>query len=241
MEIENISHQAHTFIPFIYLFIVSNTFGRIYHAEATGMYQPYVVLIFFIVNSFVYSFRTHPVLIKNIVHYHIWKTCTYAVFAVLLNHVHIEMFAAFHFVDNTANFVVSCFYIFFIVLQSYLYRASVNTLFYTNMAAAFVPLGRVWEINLYMFVVFTSCSIVLTFMRYHKSKLVDPSMHWTPVVRYFMYLRVHDYLVVAGVLQLGIEYYTRIYDQERAALDDIDAIVDARLQKIEKRRRRAPK
>jgi hypothetical protein len=74
----------------------------------------------------------------------------------------------------------------------------------------FFPLSRVWQINLYMYIVYTTLSIILMYRRLKVSSLKDPAYHILPVVKYFMYLRLHDFFILLGILQLYIEYYKSI-------------------------------
>lgn len=214
-----IYESPYTYVPFVYFYLIGSLFGVVYHKESFHLYQPYILWIFMLINTFVYYLHDTDMIIKHTIHRHIWKTVTVAIFGILMNNIHTEMFRDFHFESHNINMLVSLIY-------SLLLISSVYFLDYLGLSITihvifgFFPLSRVWQVNLYMYIVYTTLSIILMYRRLRISSLKDTTYHVRPVVNYFMYLRLHDFFIVLGIFQLYLEYYKSVLPdvRERAEL-----------------------
>lgn len=207
--------SAYTYFPFLYLYVLSTIFGALYHNDALALYQPYLILIFTLINTGVFYVHDTDRLIKHVVHRHIWKTVTLSIFGIMLNNVHSEMMRDFHFTSDGLNLAVSSVYA--VVLSVVIYYFDyIGGGVIVHLIFAFFPLRRVWQVNLYMYVVYTTLAIILMYRRIRASSLGDPRIHVDPVVKFFMYLRLHDYLIVLGAVQIYIEYYQSTLPEVRA-------------------------
>lgn len=220
--------SAYTYFPFLYLYLLSTVFGALYHSTALVLYQPYLVLIFSLVNTGVFYIHDTDRIIKHTVHRHIWKTVTLSIFGIMLNNVHMEMMRDFHFTSDGVNLVISSIYVFAIVLVTYYYEYMGGAIL-IHLVFAFFPLRRVWQVNLYMYVVYTTLAIILMYRRIKVSSLHDVTIHINPVVKFFMYLRLHDYLIVLGAIQIYFEYYKSLLPEKRA-VEHISHLIDVQRQ-----------
>lgn len=204
-----IYESPYTYVPFVYFYFIGSIFGVLYHNESLKLYQPYIVWVFTLINTGVYNIHDTDKIIKHTIHRHIWRTVTVAIFGILFNNIHTEMFRDFHFESHGINMWVSLCYSFLLILFVY-YFNMVGMGIIIHIIFGFFPLSRVWQINLYMYIVYTTLSIILMYRRLKVSSLKDPAYHILPVVKYFMYLRLHDFFILLGILQLYIEYYKSI-------------------------------
>ena len=214
-----IYESPYTYIPFFYFYLIGSLFGVFYHQESIQSYQPYVIWVFTLINTFVYYLHDTDVIIKHTIHRHIWKTVTVAIFGILMNNIHTEMFRDFHFESHNLNMFVSLLYSMSLISSVY-YLDYLGLSITIHIIFGFFPLSRVWQINLYMYVVYTTLSIILMYRRLQIRSLKDATYHIRPVVNYFMYLRLHDFFIMLGVLQLYLEYYKSVLPdvRERAEL-----------------------
>lgn len=208
--------SAYTYFPFLYLYVVASLFGGLYHNTNLRYYQPYLVMVFLLINTLVYFVYDTKKLIKTVIHRHVWKTVTLSIYGILINNIHAEMFRDFHYTNMYINISMSALYICIILTFRYIYDNN-NSMIYVHLVFLFLPLQRVWQVNLYVYVIFTTLSIILMFQRVLVSDLKDKNMYIRPVIDYFMYLRVYDMFVVFGFLQLYLDYY-------RSRIPDIKAV-----------------
>ena len=204
-----IYESPYTYVPFVYFYFLGSVFGVLYHNESLKLYQPYIIWIFLLLNSSVYNIHDTDKIIKHTIHRHIWRTVTVAIFGILLNNVHTEMFRDFHFESHNINMLVSLLYSVSLIVSVY-YFNHVGIGFMMHIIFGFFPLSRVWQINLYMYIVYTTLSIILMYRRLRISSLKDPTYHIIPVIKYFMYLRLHDFFIILGIFQLYLEYYKSV-------------------------------
>jgi hypothetical protein len=218
--------SAFTYIPFIYLYVCSMAMGMLYHSETPWLHRgrPYVVLSFLLLNLGVYRFYRSTRLVRFALHRHFWKTCTLALGGIIVNNVHELMFRDFHFGDSRHNLALSAVYILLHVAVSYYARSDGATL-YLNVAFLFFPIKRVWQVNLYIYVLFVTVAIFLIYSKCTPRSIVDETIQYRPVLRFFPYLRVHDYLIWVGAVQLYLEYRHR-YVPDSASVAEIERIID---------------
>jgi hypothetical protein len=213
-----------TYVPFIYLYMVSSIYGSLYHNSDYVKWQPFVVIIFGIVNTMVFlNFRSKR-FIKNIIHLHVWNTVTMGVFGILLNNVNTEMLRDFHLSDGNLNFWLSVFYFGGITIMCNYFEAHEYAIV-VNMVFLLVPFKRNWQINLYLYVAFITIDIFIMFRRCRKSTLVDRKVHMLPLVKFFMYLRLDDSVVLVGFIHLYIEYYQSTIPEIKA-INELNEIID---------------
>lgn len=229
-----IYESAYTYFPFVYLYVMSTTFGAFYHNSYLARFQPYIIMSYSLVNVFVYYIHDTDRLIKHVIHRHIWKTVTLTIAGIMLNNIHNEMFRDFHFVSHNTNMLVSLFYSVSILVSSYYFNYIGGSVI-IHVIFGFFPLSRVWQVNLYMYVVYTTLSIILMYRRIYVRDLNDNSYHIRPVVNFFMYLRLHDMFIVLGILQLYIEYYKSAMPDKRA-MEELTSMLEKERQIIYKKR-----
>lgn len=221
--------SAYTYFPFLYLYFFSSFFGALYHNLTLELYQPYIILVFTLFNTLVFNIHDTDIIIKHAVHRHIWQTITLCIYGIMLNNTHTEMLRDFHFTTDSVNFCVSSLYIVLIWVVTYYYEY-IGGGVVINMIFLFFPLQRVWQINLYMYVVYTTLGIILMYRRIKISLLEDMKIYINPVVKFFMYLRIHDYLIFMGVFQIYLEYYKSILPEKRA-MENIAKVLESEREK----------
>ena len=222
-----IYESAYTYFPFVYLYLISSIFGAVYHGHGLVWFQPYTIWIFTLINTAVYYLHDTDKIVKHVVHRHIWKTVTLSIFGIMLNNVHTEMFHDFHFESHNVNMFVSFLYSMSIIISVY-YLDNIGIGVLIHIVFGFFPLSRVWQINLYMYVVYTTISIILMYRRLWISSLKDTTYHARPVINYFMYLRLHDVFILLGIFQLYLEYYKSALPEKRAREEVIRLLTEER-------------
>lgn len=212
--------SAYTYFPFLYMYVVASAFGSLYHNPSLVLYQPYVVLVFMLINSAVnFMHDRGGTAIKHTVHRHIWKTVTISIFGILMNNIHTEMFRDFHFSGGSGNInlVVSAVYMTSMFITVYYFKNN-SAAVMVHIVFAFFPLRRVWQVNLYMYIVYTTLAVILMYRRIRVSALDGPAVEIqvAPVIKFFMYLRLHDYLIVFGAVQIYLEYFQSVIPELEA-------------------------
>lgn len=193
--------SVYTYLPFIYLFFISVIFAEYYHS-VKQIYRPYVLVTTGLVNSVIY--HNHPN--HSLIHYHLWKIVTCSMFGILINTIINKELSDFHMDSETWNVVLSLLYMFIINMSIYYYRSD-QFAYITHILFCFVPFQRIWQINLYTYVFLAGVSTVIMFFRCTRGTLTNPSTHKRPLLKYFMYLRIDDYTLIFGVLQLLLDVY----------------------------------
>lgn len=227
-----IYESAFTYFPFLYMFSMSSIFGGLYHNVHLRLYQPYMVMIFLFINTIVYYLYDTKKLIKTVVHRHVWRTVTLSIYGILINNIHTEMFRDFHFSSWWVNVIISFLYMVGVSLCRYYFDRD-SYVVYCHILFSFFPLQRVWQVNLYMYVIFTTMSVILMFRRIMVSDLKSNSIHVRPVINYFMYLRVYDMFVMFGFIQLYLDLYMS-HLPEMKAVEEIQTILKSERERIGK-------
>jgi len=190
----------------VYLNVILGCFGTNYHWADLKHYQPYIVLFTAVLNGFVMlNVNASPKNGHAVMRRQLWRTCCVAVFGVLLNYVHAEMFVDFHIDDPEVNSVLSFLYLFLFALARYLGNRNVTV--YVHVLFLFVPFRRVWQVSLYGYCALITSAIYLLFKRYPADVLCRTPVLFYPLIDWFAYLRVDNYLVLAGVLQLYVDFF----------------------------------
>jgi len=215
-----IYESSYTYLPFIYLYILSGTIGTIYHASNPILiqYRPYTVLIFVIINTIVYRFYKSKYIIRSVIHKITWKAACFVIFGILANLTHEMVFEDHHFVSYNHNVSWSILYLIFTFLAGYYFR-STDMLHILHLLFFLVPIKRVWEINLNVFTMLVSISLYMIYSKIGPQNVSNNNLVSLPLIRYFTYLRIQDELILIGVLQLYIEYYQRYLPDMQAAKD----------------------
>lgn len=225
--------SVYTYLAFVYLFLVSVIYATIYHKYTD--HQPFTILSFVIINTIARNSYRSKYIIRSVVHKHIWKTITIAFYGILVNNVHDILFRDFHSQNTALNGIVSVGYIGVIWFITY-YLKRDHLAIYVHMLMFYVPIARDWEINLYLYVMYITASIMVLFTKCSRSLLSDSSIHQRSVIRFFMYIRVSDPFVLFGLLNLYLEYYTLKWEEVealltiRGALDEEIARVDRHIE-----------
>jgi len=226
-----------TYLPLLYLYVTSTVLGSVYHARSLTALRPYTVLVFLLANYCVHRFHLRRAIIKTALHARIWGACTAAMFGIIANCAHELLFHEHHFA-STHNLGWSLVYICTIWYSAYR-KPSEVLLVYCNTAFLLVPINRVWQINLHLYTVFITVSIFLMYSKCERETQADRSLEKLPLLRYFMYLRIHDGLIWVGVAQLYLEYYRRYLPEMQAAheiavlLEDAESGVRKQQQELE--------
>ena len=230
-----IYESAYTYIPFAYLFIISTVFAALFHSPGIlNTYRPFTVLTFILINTTIQFYFTPQILVKNIIHKHVWKTVTLGVYGILFNSIHEMIFEKFHFASTHVNYTVSFFYILVVFVCGYYYNEN-RWIIYTHIIALYFPIARVWQINMYVYVLYIAASIFIMFSKCSNESLMNDNLYRNPVVRYFLYLRINDSFIFLGIFQLYIEYYS-MHIPEMKALDELEKIfIEQRKKYSEKR------
>lgn len=222
--------SAFTYLPFIYLLLSSAFFGILYHNANLIPKRPYTVLVFFLFNTFVYKYYPHKKLVRFSLQKHFWKTCSLAFYAILVNNIHELLFFQFHFKDVSFNLIFSFLYVFIMFISSYVLKSDSMTL-YTNILFLFFPIKCVWQINLYVYTLYVTCAIFLTYSCCTPKSIIKNEIKLRPIIKFFPYLRIHDAFILAGLLQLFIEYKWR-YIPDQASADEIERILQEEMEKV---------
>ena len=199
---------TYTYLPFIYLFSITAALSILYHSPdpTLQVYRPYTVLWFILVNTLVYRYYKSPSIIRCLIHKITWKCVTNVVFGIVGNLVHEMVFHDHHFDQYHHNLGWSALYLLSMLLGGYALK-SPEALTVLNIVFLFVPIKRVWQVNLYAFTMFVSISIFMTYSKASSKTLGDNDLQRMPLMRYFPYLRIQDELIWVGFVQLYIEYY----------------------------------
>jgi len=217
--------STYTYLPFVYLYLFSAAIGFIYHANDTRiiLFRPYTVLCFLLINTIVYRYYKSKLILRSLIHKLSWKCVTHAVYGILLNLVHEMVFHDHHFDRYHYNIGWSALYLIFTLVFGY-YIKSQESLTFLHLAFLFIPITRVWQVNLHVFTLLISSSIYMMYSKIERNTLSDSLLHRMPIIRYFPYLRVQDELIWVGFVQLYIEYYQR-YVPDMEAAKDIEELI----------------
>lgn len=218
------------YLPFVYLLVNAIMIGSFFHSTRLASSQPFVVIFFVITNTLFFSAVTNTRkknhVLKTSIHKSVWKMVLFSVYGILFNDIHLEMFRDHLLDDDKLNVVVS-----------FLYLVSVNVarkwfnkhelVLVANLVFLLIPLRRMWKVNLYMYVLFCSCSIYVTFRRVHARDVKQDRLHYyVPVLDYFVYNRINDYMVFVGFFQL----YSDLYSQNLNDVQEVEVIRDIMLE-----------
>lgn len=224
--------SAYTYIPFVYLFVMSFVFGFLFHHQGIFRhYRPFTVLSFLLVNTFVQFYFKTDRLVKHVIHKHVWKTITLSIYGILCNSIHEMIFEKFHFDQSHLNFGVSTVYIILVLVCGYYFRRN-SWIVYVHIFFLYFPIARLWEINLYLYVVYVSVCTFIMFSKCSEDSLMNNDLYTNPVIKFFIYLRINDAFVLLGLVQLYFEYYS-MYIPELKALDEIESIIEEQTKKLE--------
>jgi len=213
-----------TYVPFIYFFVVSSLFGVVYHHDGLQVYQPYTVLVVMLLNGWCYYVTCVLCYFNNIIHKALWQSVIMGVGGILCNNIHLEMMSSFHIHGTGESLFISLIYIVMVFVTRYYLKNR----YYTcgcHIIFLFFPLARVWQINLHMYVIYFSLSIVMVYNRIHVDELRSNHLVYIPLVDFFMYLRINDVLVILGFVQLYVDLYLSKMD-DVANVEEISQIIE---------------
>lgn len=224
--------SVYTYVPFIYLYLCSTGMGTLYHSENTVLHsvRPYTVLSFLLLNIFVFRYYKSTIWVRFALHRHFWKACTLAFFGIIVNNVHELMFRDFHFTEYRYNMGLSTIYMVLLLVTGYWLRSD-TAVMYLNIAFLFFPIKRVWQVNLYIYVLYVTVAIFLTYSKCTPRSIVADGIQFRPVLKFFPYLRVHDFFIWVGFIQLYIEYRRR-YIPDAASVAEIERIIGEESSKV---------
>lgn len=227
--------SAYTYIPFAYLFISSTLFGALFHHSGSWKhYRPFIVLSFTLLNTFVQFYFKTQSLVKSIIHKHVWKTVTLGVYGILFNSVHEMIFEKFHFEQTHVNITVSTIYALSVFICAYYFKKN-SLVIYCHIIALYFPIARLWQINLYIYVIYLAACIFIMFSKCSQESIISGDIYRNPVIKFFMYLRLNDVFMILGIAQLYIEYYT-LHIPELDAISEIEHMIEEQELKIKKQK-----
>jgi len=193
-------------LSIVFLNVVLGCFGTYYHHESAKLFQPYILLSTAVLNGFVMlNVNASPKNGNAVMRRQLWRTCCVAVFGALLNYVHAEMFVNFHIDDEDVNSILSFVYLLLFALSRYF--GNRNLTVYVHVLFLFVPFKRVWQVSLYGYCALVTSAIYFLFKRYPADVLCRTSVLFYPLIDWFVYLRIDNYLVLVGVIQLYIDFF----------------------------------
>jgi hypothetical protein len=200
--------------------------GMLYHSDTPLLQRgrPFTVLTFLLLNLWVHRYYRAVPLVRFALHRHFWKTCTLALAGIIANDVHELMFRDFHLHGTWYNVGLSALYVLIHLVVGYYFRSDSGTL-YVHVAFLFFPIKRVWQVNLYIYVLFVTVAIFLIYSKCTPRSLVDEQIKYRPLLKFFPYLRLHDMFIWVGILQLFLEYRNR-YIPDTASAAEIERIID---------------
>lgn len=217
--------SAFTYLPFLYFYVSSVLFGVLYHYPELKLYKPYVVLVFTLVNTISYRFYNITKVAKFYLHRHFWKAATLCFFGVLIANTHELLFHEFEIKEFGYNMLISGFYVLIMHIVTYFNNSySDNAALYTNIFFLFFPIKRVWQVNLYIYVVFVTALIFLTYSKCTPRSIIEEPLEFRPLLKLFVYLRVHEIYILVGFIQLYLEYRRR-YVPDEASVAEIERII----------------
>lgn len=141
------------------------------------------------------------------------------------------MFRDFHFDDSRYNMVLSGVYVFFILVVGYYIRSD-TILLYVNIVFLFFPIKRVWQVNLYIFVLYVTAAVFITYSMCTPRSILDEPIQFRPLLKFFVYLRVHDFYIFVGLIQLYLEY-RRKYVPDNASVMEIERIIGEEARRVD--------
>ena len=214
-------------LSIIFLNAVLGCFGTYYHYEPAKPYQPFILLFTAVLTGFVMlNVNASPKNGNAVLRRQLWRTCCVAIFGALVNYVHAEMFVDFHIDDPDLNSVLSFVYLAAFALSRYLgtrqWTVCVHVLF------LFVPFQRVWQVSLYGYCALVTSAIYLLFKHYPADVLCRTSVLFYPLIDWFAYLRIDNYLILLGGLQLYIDFFLAMLPLSEATERLVQAIREER-------------
>lgn len=221
--------SAHTYIPFIYLLIISTLFVTWYHNEHTVQMRPYMILTLALLNTTVFKFHNTTAIVKFALHKHFWKTCTFAVYSILINTIHETMFSDFHYDEFVWHAILSTVYI---VGTGFIMKfASSTKIIMWHGLFLYVPIKRVWQLNIYSYILYVTASTFLLYSNITPRSIINKNVYMKPVLSYFMYLRVQEYFIWMGLVQLYFEYRYR-YVHDVASQQELEKIIEEETSRV---------
>jgi len=192
---------TYVYAPFLYLYLVVAVYGGMYHSLLHV--QPFILTTFLLLNTAVMArARAEPRNGKEFLQRQMWRVVCVVFFGVLLNNVHNEMFRDFH-LQGAANVVASALYV---AAYAAARRAGAAPRF-VHALFLFVPLRRMWQGNLYVYVAGASLAGGLLFRRIRADTLISNEVLARPLETCFMYLRVHEGFALLALAHAGWLYY----------------------------------
>lgn len=197
-----------THVPFLYMYAVVGAYGSLYHQASTRRFQPFILLATLVCNAAALAgFHHSPRNGKELIQRQIWRAVCIAVFGVLLNNVHTEMFRDFHINSPAANVGLSALY-----LGAFLFTRARAGAPYTapvHVLYLFVPLRRVWQVNLYVYTLAVTGTVLMIFRRVEVRALCGNAILFRPLLDCFIYLRVNEFVSVLALAQITWDFYFR--------------------------------
>lgn len=221
-----------TYLPFVYFVFTSFTFGAIYHSKALEKHKPFVILATFLLNTFCFMFYRNSNIASFKIHQQFWKAATMCLFGILLANLNELLFKEFEIIETGYNILISLFYLTLLLISTYVTKSDSHGV-YINVLFLFFPLKRVWQVNLYVYVILTISMIVITYSKCTPRSIVEQTLYLRPLIRFFVYLRIHEFFILFGFVQLLIEYQQR-YVPSEASITEIESILAETKDVVEK-------
>lgn len=215
-----------TYVPFFYFLVMTYIIGLCYHHPTLTHYKPYTILTAVVLNTLVYMNCNTKLLIHHVLHIHIWKTTVISLYGISLYYLQLLTFQDFTFDSDLINISTSIVYIFSIWSAIYLEKSNYS-LTTIHLIFAFFPLHQGWMINSYCFLVYTTCGVILQYANCTLNDMLDNKkyMYMMPIIKYYQYLRVDDYTVWLGIMQLLWEHVVFTVIPEAKAMEEVQRML----------------
>lgn len=197
-----------TYLPFIYLYIFTLFIVNIYHCEYIffDIFRPYLMIFFINLNTLVYRIYKKKLYLKNSLHRNVYESISISIYGILFNLIHEMIFQKHLLLNDIDNIIFSLIYIFLNFVLGYYFKSS-ESLLYLHLLFLLIPIRRIWRLNIYIYVILITLSTYLLYSKIKTSDIKKKININLPILRYFIYLRIHNELIVLGFFQIYLEYY----------------------------------
>lgn len=211
-----------TYFPLIYL-IVCDGFMGLYHYFDTSAYILNSLLLFNMV-----VFYEHPYCVNHLQD-HLWKAACLIIFGVLANEILTILYSNYHLTSERVNIILSAVYCLAVLKVAYYDVSKSNPnektptfvsrkLLYLHILFGYIPFRQMHQVNVHVFVFYC---VVHFIMLYHslgkKNSEIQKEFYRMSVNTFFIYLRIQEWFLLFGVIQMYLEY-DKIYHKQNQAI-----------------------
>lgn len=227
-----------TYFPLVYLFLCQ-LIMIVYHYTNES---PFVLNSLILLNT--YLLYEHPYHSNSLrLHNHLWKASCLIVYGVLFNEILTKLFENYYMTSELTNVVASALYCLVVFKFAYFHESnylydvskrdsgqqsssnhsssvedSSKWLLFAHVYFGYLPFRQMHQINIHVFVLYCIIHFVMLYHSLGKTKvMMQKHFYRMPLNLFFMYLRVQEWFLVVGVLQLYMEY-RKIYHKQNEAI-----------------------